>query len=89
MPTGIASFNSQGTGKESPSREVKADTLRSYGQRLTNIDSLASRGVHGEVLRGGAERCVMWTFMLTADLLRILDATSLDLAANTSEATIP
>lgn len=69
--------------------KVMADTLRSYGQRLTNLDSLASKGVHGEVSRAEAEQCVMWTFMLTTDLLRIADGTSLDLAANNSGETNP
>jgi hypothetical protein len=36
--------------------------------------------VHSDVTAAEAEQCVIWSFMLAADLLRIADGTSADLA---------
>lgn len=60
--------------------KVMGDTLASYGKRITNLDSMASKGVHSDVTAAEAEQCVIWSFMLVADLLRIADGTSVDLA---------
>lgn len=60
--------------------KVMGDTLASYGKRITNLDSMASKGVHRDVAVAEAEQCVIWSFMLVADLLRIADGTSVDLA---------
>jgi hypothetical protein len=60
--------------------KVMGDTLASYGKRITNLDSMASKGVHRDVTAAEAEQCVIWSFMLAADLLRIDDGTSADLA---------
>jgi hypothetical protein len=59
--------------------KVMGDVLSSYGRRITNLDSMASKGVHGDVSAAEAEQCVVWSFMLVADLLRIDDGTSQDL----------
>lgn len=63
---------------------VVSDTLRSLGTRLTNLDRLANKGVHSDVGAAEAETTVVWTFLLAADLLRIDDGTSLDLAPDHS-----
>lgn len=60
--------------------KVMGDTLASYGRRITNLDSMANKGVHNDVTAAEAEQCVIWSFMLVADLLRIADGTSVDLA---------
>lgn len=64
--------------------KVMGDTLASYGKRITNLDSMANKGVHSDVTAAEAEQCVIWSFMLTADLLRIADGTSADLAVAAS-----
>lgn len=56
--------------------DIVSETLRSVGTRLNKLDSLASKGVHGDVGVAEAEACVVWTFMLAADLLRIDDGTA-------------
>lgn len=56
--------------------EVVQDTLDSLGQRLKSLDSLASKGVHDEVSAAEAETCVVWTYLLAADIVRIADGTS-------------
>ncbi|MET3367235.1 UNVERIFIED_CONTAM: hypothetical protein ABIE34_000456 [Jeotgalibacillus campisalis] len=61
------------------SGKVLSETLASYGKRISNLDSMANKGVHRDVTAAEAEQCVIWTFMLAADLLRIADGTSQDL----------
>ena len=39
--------------------KVMGDTLASYGRRITNLDSMASKGVHSYVTAGEAEQCVI------------------------------
>lgn len=52
------------------------ETIHSLGNRLNKLNSLASKGVHQEVSLIEAESCLMWTFFLTADFLRIEDGSS-------------
>lgn len=61
--------------------DVIKDTIASFGSRLKSLDSLASKGVHDKVTVGEAETCVVWTYMLAADLLRVADGASAVLAA--------
>ncbi|UKA49263.1 hypothetical protein LFT48_17780 [Arthrobacter sp. FW305-123] len=63
------------------SGKVLGETLASYGKRISNLDSMANKGVHSDVTSFEAEQCVIWTFMLAADLLRIADGTSQDLTS--------
>jgi hypothetical protein len=60
--------------------DVIKDTIASFGSRLKSLDSLASKGVHDKVTVAEAETCVVWTYMLAADLLRLADGTSAVLA---------
>jgi hypothetical protein len=46
-----------------------------YG-RLDALDGLASKGVHDKVTQAEAETCVVWTYMLAGDIVRIADGTS-------------
>ncbi|MEW1986155.1 hypothetical protein [Pseudarthrobacter oxydans] len=52
------------------------ETINSLGNRLNKLSSLASKGVHQEFTLIEAESCLMWTFFLTADFLRIEDGSS-------------
>lgn len=44
--------------------------------RLNALDGLASKGVHDDVTQAEAETCVVWTYMLAGDIVRIADGTS-------------
>jgi hypothetical protein len=57
-------------------------TLDGLGARLKSLDSLASKGVHDEVTAAEAETCVVWTYLLAADLVRLADGSSALLADN-------
>ncbi len=48
----------------------------SLGARLKSLDSLASKGIHDDVTAAEAETCVVWTYLLAADLIRLADGTS-------------
>jgi hypothetical protein len=39
--------------------------------RLNALDGLASKGVHDEVTQAEAETCVVWTYMLAGDIVRM------------------
>lgn len=52
------------------------ETMNSLGNRISKLNSLASKGVHQDVTLVEAESCLMWTFFLTADFLRIEDGSS-------------
>ncbi|WP_427135095.1 hypothetical protein [Pseudarthrobacter sp. S9] len=49
------------------------EAVEGLGHRLNKLNSLSSKGVHDEVSLVEAESCLMWTFFLVADLLRIED----------------
>lgn len=59
---------------------VLQKTLDGLGARLKSLDALASKGVHDDVTAAEAETCVVWTYMLAADLIRLADGTSALLA---------
>jgi len=54
---------------------IKA-TIQSLGARLTSLDGLASKGVHDDVSLAEAEACIVWTYLLAGDILRIADGSS-------------
>ena len=62
-------------GKHGQSAVIQK-TLDSLGARLKSLDSLASKGVHDDVTAAEAETCVVWTYLLAADLIRLADGTS-------------
>lgn len=55
---------------------VVQKTLDSLGSRLKSLDALASKGVHEDVSAAEAETCILWTYLLAGDLVRIADGTS-------------
>lgn len=56
--------------------EVVQNVLDNLGARLRSLDSLASKGVHDEVTTAEAETCVIWTYLMAADIVRLADGTS-------------
>jgi hypothetical protein len=60
--------------------DVVQKTLDGLGGRLKSLDSLASKGVHDDVSAAEAETCIVWTYLLAADLLRLADGSSALLA---------
>lgn len=56
--------------------DVLQKLLDELGSRLNSLDSLASKGVHTDVSVREAETCVLWTYMLAGDLVRIEDGSS-------------
>jgi hypothetical protein len=45
--------------------------VRSLAERLDAINSLSSKGVHGEVSSAEVDQCVIQTYLVVGDLLRI------------------
>lgn len=62
-------------GKHGQHDVIKA-TIQSLGARLTALDSLASKGVHDDVSLAEAETCIVWTYLLAGDILRVADGSS-------------
>lgn len=52
------------------------DMLAALGNRLKSLDALASKGVHDNVSAAEAETCIVWTYLLAADIVRFADGTS-------------
>lgn len=64
--------------KVEPKRQkaVVVKTIADLAGRLTSLDGLASKGVHDNVSAAEAETCVVWTYLLAGDIVRIADGTS-------------
>lgn len=75
-----------GRHKQGP---VIQKTLDGLGARLNSLDSLASKGVHDEVSAAEAETCIVWTYLLAADIVRIADGSSALLVAENAEPARP
>lgn len=72
----ILQFVSDQLGKHKQGPVVQ-ESLNDLGNRLGGLNSLSSKGVHGEVNRDEAESCVVWTYLAVADVLRIWDGSRL------------
>jgi predicted house-cleaning noncanonical NTP pyrophosphatase (MazG superfamily) len=57
-------------------RQIVVQLVSELSNRLNALDGLASKGVHDEVTQAEAETCVVWTYMLAGDIVRIADGTS-------------
>ncbi|MCX2712230.1 hypothetical protein [Mycolicibacterium sp. J2] len=57
-------------------RQTVVQIVGDLSNRLNSLDGLASKGVHGDVTQAEAETCVVWTYMLAGDIVRIADGTS-------------
>jgi hypothetical protein len=63
-------------GKHGQSNVVKS-SIETLAVRLKALDALASKGVHDKVSADEAETCVVWTYLMAGDLLRIADGSSM------------
>lgn len=57
-------------------RQTIAQIVSDLYSRVNALDGLASKGVHDNVTQAEAETCVVWTYMLAGDIVRIADGTS-------------
>jgi hypothetical protein len=57
-------------------RQTVVQIVSDLYSRLNALDGLASKGVHDKVTQAEAETCVVWTYMLAGDIVRIADGTS-------------
>ena len=55
---------------------VVQDVLAALGNRLKSLDSLTSKGIHDNMSAAEAETCIVWTYLLAADIVRLADGTS-------------
>ncbi len=58
------------------SGELLLANVTDIGNRIDRIYSLSSKGVHGAVNPAEANQCVVQTYMLIGDILRIIDGTT-------------
>lgn len=63
------------------SADVVEGVLASFAQRLGALNSLASKGVHAAVTAAEVDLCVVQTYLLTGELLRLSDGSHLWMAA--------
>lgn len=66
----LLQFVSEKVGKHENGAVVQA-ALEDVGSRLAALNSLASKGVHAEVTTYEVDTCVVQTYMVVADVLRI------------------
>ncbi|MGV9947033.1 hypothetical protein [Rhodococcus aetherivorans] len=52
--------------------EVLTAVLNDYGKRLSSLNGLASKGVHDVVLADEVDTCVIQTYLLVGDVLRVV-----------------
>lgn len=57
-------------------KQTVVQIVSDLSARLNALDGLASKGVHDDVTQAEAETCVVWTYMLAGDIVRIADGTS-------------
>lgn len=66
----LLQFVSEKVGKHENGAAVQA-ALKDVGTRLTALNDLASKGVHAEVTTYEVDTCVVQTYLVVADVLRI------------------
>ncbi len=66
----LLQFTAEQIGKHSTGTVLQA-TLDSLGQRLSALNSLASKGVHADVTRDEVDVCIIQTYLLVGDILRL------------------
>jgi len=67
-------------------RQTVVQIVSELYSRLNALDGLASKGVHDDVTQAEAETCVVWTYMLAGDIVRIADGTSAHLSGDEDSA---
>lgn len=68
------------SGSHGQARSHRGRSPASVLDRLKTLASLASKRVHDDVTAAEAETCVVWTYLLGADQVRLADGTSALLA---------
>lgn len=51
-------------------------TLQDFGARIDTVYSMTNKGVHGDVTQAEVDTCVMQTYLLASEILRIFEDTS-------------
>jgi len=51
-------------------------TLQDFGSRIDTVYSLTNKGVHSDVAQAEVDTCVMQTYLLTGEILRIFEDSS-------------
>lgn len=52
-------------------RDLILDTVQELGRRLDDLDALANKGLHANVTLAEADQCILQTYLLVGDLLRL------------------
>jgi hypothetical protein len=55
-------------------RRLTQATVEELGTRLNRVEDLSSKGVHAEVSAAEVDQCIVQTYLLAGDLLRLADA---------------
>lgn len=66
---------SEAVGSHGDAAVVTA-TLDALGRRLASLNSLASKGVHADVTAQEVDTCVVQTYLMVGDVLRLVSGTS-------------
>ena len=53
--------------------KLQLATLQDYGARIDKVYSLANKGVHDDVAQAEVDTCVMQTYLLAGEVLRIFE----------------
>ncbi len=68
----LCQFASEGSG--SSSQALLSAQVRSLSERLDALNSLSSKGVHDEVSSPEVDQCIIQTYLVVGDLLRIAES---------------
>jgi hypothetical protein len=79
----LCQFASEGNG--SSSAALLSAQVRSLAERLDALNALSSKGVHNEVSSAEVDQCIIQTYLVVGDLLRIAESEQL----YSSMATVP
>jgi hypothetical protein len=68
-------FVAESTSGSTQSKLLLA-TLQDFGARIDTVYSMANKGVHADVTQAEVDTCVMQTYLLAGEILRIFEDTS-------------
>jgi hypothetical protein len=69
------------------SRKLTLASVEDLGRRLDVLDDLASKGVHVDVTAAEADQCILQTYLLVCDLLRLREPPAATVTADPTGAT--
>lgn len=64
----------------SASRDLVVESVEALGRKLKHLNSLSSKAVHADVSAAELDQCIMQTYLVVGDLLRLADDRSAALA---------